>query len=202
MISRPNIKVHDYFEQQASGYQAASTRLPWRVFREREAKAVCRAVGDVAGCSLLDLGSGSGYYLRLFASHHADPVVGVDASAMMVAQLPEGVEGVVGDVTTVSLKKSFERIVCAGVMEFVEQPEAVLENARRHANPGTVMGVLVPLNSFFGRLYRLYHHHHQIYVRLFTPAKFSKMATQAGWIVEWAGPIFPFSLVARLTVNN
>ena len=31
------------------------------MLRKREAKAVCRAVGEVAGCSLLDIGSGAGF---------------------------------------------------------------------------------------------------------------------------------------------
>lgn len=160
--------VRSYFERQAAGYGRASERGLWAAQRRREAEAVKQLADVSAGESLLDLGCGAGYYATRFFEMGCDPVVAVDESARMLGQIQKaGIATVNDDVATVRLKRTFDRIVAAGVLEFVPSPPMVLSNIRRHMGAGGRAILLVPPDTVAGRLYRGFHRLHGLNIRLF-----------------------------------
>lgn len=175
--------VRAYFEGRADTYRSAFRDPVSRWVRASETEAVGALVGDVAGRTVLELGSGDGHYARRLRDAGAAEVVAVDLSEGMVARLrSEGIVGHVGDVATVDLGRRFDRVLAAGVLEFVPDPVAVLRNAARHALPGARLVVLVPRLGLAGRAYRRWHARHGIPVRLFTPADLDRAAADAGWL--------------------
>jgi SAM-dependent methyltransferase len=89
-----------------------------------------------AGASILDLGCGPGRIAGpLVALGH--PVTGVDDGAGMIAALPRGVDGVVGDARSVRLGRRFDAVLLAS--HLVNAPDdgpAFLATAAAHLRPG------------------------------------------------------------------
>ncbi len=116
----------------------------------------------------------------------------------MVRQLPaEGVTGIAGDACAVELNRKFSHILSAGLLEFLEDPAALLQNAHRHAMPGARLVVLAPSMGFFGALYRLYHRSHRVEAALFTESDIRRLAGLAGWRIERVRKVWPFALVVE-----
>jgi SAM-dependent methyltransferase len=98
-----------------------------------------------SGASILDLGCGTGRIAGpLVALGH--PVTGVDNGAGMIAALPEGVEGIVADATTVRLGRRFDVVLLAS--HLVDDPDdgpAFAATAAAHVEPGgAVVGESYP----------------------------------------------------------
>jgi SAM-dependent methyltransferase len=92
-----------------------------------------------AGASVLDLGCGPGRIAGpLVALGH--PVTGVDNGAGMIAALPAGVEGVVGDAAMMRLGRRFGAVLLAS--HLVNDPAsgaAFAATAAAHLEPGGVV---------------------------------------------------------------
>lgn len=190
-----------HFDAEAGGYLRRWRRLPWSVVRDREAAAVRRFLGRVDGLDALDLGCGAGYYTRLLLDLGARHVTSVDLSSAMLAELPgESVTPRQADAETVSFDTPFPVIVCAGLLEFVPDPVAVLKNARRACSPDGRLVLLLPAANAGGVLYRLHHRRNGISVRLFDRRIVTDAARAAGWSVtriERAGALAILAELAR-----
>ncbi|OGO58897.1 MAG: hypothetical protein A2V85_12155 [Chloroflexi bacterium RBG_16_72_14] len=93
----------------------------------------------VAGASVLDLGCGPGRIAGPLAAL-GHPVTGVDNGAGMIAALPAGVEGIVGDAATVRLGRRFGAALLAS--HLVNDPAngaAFVATAAAHLEPGGVV---------------------------------------------------------------
>jgi len=193
--------VRRHFGQAARGYHRASTRWPWAWLRGREAAALLALVGPVEGRRVLDLGSGAGFYTRLLLERGARDAVVVDTSAAMIAQVPgDRTLRVVADAASVSLRRRFDVVLVAGLLEFVGDPVALLSNAAGLASSGAVLAALVPLEGPWGRLYRAYHRRHGIAARLYTPKGLATLASDAGWRMQATREVWPYTVVARLSL--
>lgn len=193
--------VIDYFDRKAKNYEAGSQSWPWSVVRKWEADVVQRMMGNVDGRSFIDLGAGSGYYVRIFMALGAVDISAVDMSAKMLTGVPPGARTHLADITSISLDYTFDRILCAGALEFVVDPDAVLRNARALAAEDCRMVVLVPNSNLFGLLYKLFHKSHGVRLNLFRPKSLRDMADLAGWRVDRVERVAPFSLVACMSLR-
>jgi SAM-dependent methyltransferase len=191
--------LRDHFDRAAGRYRAASLRWPWSWQRRREARAVLALAGTLAGRSVLDLGSGAGFYSRLFLDQGARPVVAVDASLpMAAAAAAQGALGVRGDARSVAFRRRFDVVVAAGLLEFVEDPAGVLRHAASAIEEAGPFVLLVPSAGLAGRAYRAYHRSHGVGVRLFAREDLRALADATGWTVEDERWVWPYTLVARL----
>jgi 2-polyprenyl-3-methyl-5-hydroxy-6-metoxy-1,4-benzoquinol methylase len=196
---RASPRVREYFSLQAPEYQKRSTGFPWAWVRRRELLAVRSLLGDLAAAEVLELGAGSGFYTRELIRAGASHVWAVDVSEAMLATLPGGpITPVLGDAETIRLNKRFPVVVSAGMLEFVQDPAAVLANAAGHADAGARFVLLVPRTSAAGHVYRRFHHAHGLSIRLFDRTWFETMAPQSNWRVETSVRVWPFSLAVRL----
>ena len=198
-VGQASSRVADYFSARALDYQSRSSRFPWTWTRKREAHAVRALVGDVAGADVLELGAGAGFYTRELVRGGAGHVWAVDISAAMLASLPRGpITAVHGDAATVRLERRFPVLLCAGMLEFVADPLAVLANAAQHAEAQERFVILVPRSNLVGRMYRRFHRAHGFAIHLFDRAWFETAAPRTGWSMAAAVRVFPFSLAVRL----
>jgi SAM-dependent methyltransferase len=97
------------------------------------------------GASVLDLGCGTGRIAEPLAAL-GHPVTGVDDGPGMIAALPPGVEGVVGDARTIRLGRRFGAVLLAS--HLVNDPEAgaaFVATAAAHVEPdGVLVGETYP----------------------------------------------------------
>ena len=64
-------------------------------------------------------------------------------------------------------KKKFEKIVCAGLLEFVNSSEKVLKNIRKHSKKNCRLVILCPGDNLLAKFYKLYHSTNKINIKLF-----------------------------------
>jgi uncharacterized protein (TIGR00661 family) len=192
--------VESYFSAVASEYNKASNNRTWRFLRRRESDALMNVIGDVTGADVFELGCGAGYYTRLLLKAGANTVVAVDLSAAMLAELPrEGVRPIQADATQVDPGRTFDVMLSAGMLEFVDDPLAALANAVRHANDGARLAILFPLNNMLGRAYQRFHRRNGMDISLFDRARIEALAQSAGWTLTRYQSAGPYSATALLT---
>jgi 2-polyprenyl-3-methyl-5-hydroxy-6-metoxy-1,4-benzoquinol methylase len=197
-------RVSAYFDTRAAAYQRKSERGLWHYARQCEVTRVFEFLGPVSGKHVLDLGSGSGYYTRRLLNLNAATVTALDVSERMIRNLPNDprVRRILGDAATADADVRFDQIVCAGLLEFVAEPEAVLANARNMARKDTVMVCLVPTTTVGGRIYRRYHRGHGCEVTLFSEGSFRTRAEGARWRVTGGRRATPYAHVYRLVAHG
>ena len=193
-------KAKTYFDEQAKGYDQASARWPWSMIREWEARNLMQLLGSVGGKSVLELGSGTGFYTRRLLELGAKHVWAVDISPRMLEMLPrENVTPLLGDAATVDPGRKFDLLFSAGMLEFAPDPPAVLKNEARLANKGAKLVMHLPGNGLAARCYAQFHKRHGVKINLFSRYGLTEVARRVGWNVEIIKERFPFSLQVRLT---
>jgi ubiquinone/menaquinone biosynthesis C-methylase UbiE len=153
----------------------------------------------LAGETFLDVGCGGGFY-ALEAKRAAMRVCAVDAALGMVERVSGKVdEAHVSDVETLHFSgRTFNRVVCAGVMDFVVNPEVAIENLMRQVGPGGVLVVLAPRRGLRGAYYQLEKRVVGLRINLFTAEWFEAAAQKNGFRVTSLELPLPHNLVVRL----
>lgn len=121
-----------YFAARAGGYDRGSSRGLWSRLRALESPVVMALAGVQRGERVLDAGCGAGHYTRLLMEAGAE-VDALDALPEMLAEVRArlGVRTIEGDIAAVALAPIYDKIVCAGVLEFVPDRAAALVNLAR-----------------------------------------------------------------------
>src|SRR4051812_7764977 len=111
-----------HYAATSQGYRRRSAGFPWSLVKDREARAVMRAVGPVHGAVTVDLGCGVGYFTDALLGAGARRVFAVDACEPMLRQVTrsDGVTPVLAEASSVTLPAPVTAAVCAGMLEFVE----------------------------------------------------------------------------------
>lgn len=173
--------VTSYFDRQAGHYQQSSESKIWSILRRRELKSCMELLAPQEGETVLDAGCGAGFYTRELLRRGC-LVSAIDLSDKMLEQVAAiGVDEVVkGDICTVELSRQFDKILCAGTLEFCQSPEKAIANLAKHLKPEGRLVVLVPKRGFFSGIYFLFHKLHGITVRLFTRKRLIDCAGENG----------------------
>jgi len=172
--------------------------------KKREKNSLMHLLSPRRGERVLDVGCGSGFYANLIRSQGA-AVFCVDISPNMVEVVRRaGIDAEVHDVQHLGLNREFDKILCAGPLEFCKQPLKALKNLRRHiAKEGCL--VLSVLNvSVIGLVYRLYHLCHGFRTNLFSLNRIASLLSQAGFSIEAVEKptSFLYVIKARPTVHS
>ena len=123
--------------------------------RPREIDSVVQTIDARAGDSILDVGCGSGTYAKRMSALGAR-VTAVDASPRMVEAIrPHVAKSFRADIETLALGRTFDRVVCLGVLDFVAEPATCMRRLAEHVSPGGFLIVLAPDRRLVGSYYRL-----------------------------------------------
>lgn len=173
--------VARYFGSQAPEYESGMMRSPmWRAIKTREIAAILDLLQPRAGERILDAGCGAGIFLDRLAQAGCS-TIGLDLSPEMVAEaVKRGHVARVADLASVQLAEPFDKILCAGVLEFCEEPDAVVGNLAKHLKPGGSLLLFAPRRRFFCRLYRLFHQVSgaRVRVHLFSPNDLNQLVAR------------------------
>lgn len=179
----PKLKdVVSYFEQRAERYQEKSEGSLWQGLRGRELNACMALLEPQSEDFILDAGCGAGFYSRALLKRGVERVWAADASPAMAAQAENaGVEKtVVGDLAEISFGTMFDKILSAGVLEFVASPQSVIANLARHLKQGGRLVLLVPRRCFAGYFYYFFHKFHKLDIHLYIEADIVHLCREAG----------------------
>ncbi|MGH4028829.1 class I SAM-dependent methyltransferase [Actinomycetota bacterium Odt1-20B] len=111
-------------------------------YRENvEFHSFLRALGQVRGKRVLDVGCGDGVYARMVAQRGAGPVVGTDSSGEMIrlaeeaeTAAPLGIQYQVHDVATMPELGSFDLVVAVNVLHYADSRATLDDMCRRMAS--------------------------------------------------------------------
>jgi len=154
--------------------------------KRREMDSLMTLLSPKKGETILDAGCGSGFYAKLIRPSGAK-ILCVDVSSEMVETVRNlGVDAEVHDIELLDLGRTFDKILCAGPLEFCRNPAKALRNLRRHVNNGGYM-VLSTLNvSPFGFVYWVYHLSHGLRINLFSLGRIARLLKEANFKIETA----------------
>lgn len=162
----PSIK--QYFDSQANDYLFKSSLGIWSILRNKEKVAIQNAFEPFSGMACLELGSGSGYYTPLLASFSPSRLVAVDISHAMLSNLRiSQVIKIQADIQNISFQVTFDRVLCAGAIEFLPNPESFFINIKQLLSKDGKLILLLPTKGIMGQIYKWFHRSHQIKITLF-----------------------------------
>jgi 2-polyprenyl-3-methyl-5-hydroxy-6-metoxy-1,4-benzoquinol methylase len=152
-----------------------------RFLAARDRRILLALLAPRPGERVLDVGCGAGAHARLLAARGL-AVTCIDLEPEVVARVaPSVAEALVGDLDELSLGRSFERVVCWGVLEYARDPESALARLAAHVAPGGRLAVQVPERSAAGRIYRLARRAaHRFSPRLLDQSTLDRAAARAG----------------------
>ncbi len=170
----------DYFQERALAYDQQRSKgfLGW--LRNNEKRAVLSLLNLKRGETVLDAGCGEGYYAQLAKIKGAKPF-GLDATPDMIAQLKKkGIPGRVGDIEKISLGKNFDKIVCAGVLEFTRNPGDALKTLAQHLERKGKLVILYSRPSLGTLVYVLLHRLHGLKLKIISKKHLQNLLKAAG----------------------
>jgi 2-polyprenyl-3-methyl-5-hydroxy-6-metoxy-1,4-benzoquinol methylase len=184
------MKAIEYFEKVSSAYDETVSKGILKWARDRERKAVLDFCAFDGKGRMIDVGCGAGFY-ALVAKQAGHTVTAVDASMGMVMRLNGKVdEAEVADVENYEPHATYQRVVCAGVLDFVLHPEKATRNLARLVAPGGRLILLSPRRGLGGLFYRIEKFFFGIKVNLYTRAWLSRVLGEEGLkLVAHAHPL-------------
>tara|TARA_Y100000294_G_scaffold155453_1_gene155680 strand:+ start:1173 stop:1775 length:603 start_codon:yes stop_codon:yes gene_type:complete len=191
----------DYFDSFAGEYSSKSHKGFCIGFRKKEEKAVLNAIAPSPGISYLELGCGSGYYTSLISKRSPSLLIAVDISQKMLKHLHvKKAKKVRADIQNVSFRQQFDRIICAGALEFLDDISVFLANMEGVLSTNGKMVLLLPRKGICGFFYKFFHSFHGVKVKLFTEKELKSVLVQGKWKLESLTVPTPMTYV--LTVTN
>ncbi len=174
-------KAIEYFESVSKDYDGTVSKGILKIPRDLERAVVLKyAKLDDPKATMIDVGCGAGFY-ALEAKKNGMTVWAVDASPGMVLRLQDKVDATkVVDVETMDFDQQFDRVVCAGVLDFVLNPEKAFRNLCKLVAPGGRLVILSPRKGLGGLFYRVEKHFFGIHINLYTLDWLRNIAEESG----------------------
>lgn len=179
-----------FYDGQGPAYAALREKGFLRWLTARDLRVLLSLVEPRPGLTALDVGCGAGLHARVL-TEHGMVVTAVDRAPRMVETVrPLVAEAQVADMESLALRtpegatsgplRTFDRVLCCGVLDFALDPARCVENLARHVAPGGRLVLMVPRRSAGGLLYSLWHVGHGIRVRLYGARQLDRLAAAAG----------------------
>ena len=160
--------VKNYFNKVADRYNDNSSKGIWAIFRKLESEAVKDLLDPFQKMTCVELGCGSGFYTKYLASFNPTFLVAVDLSENMLKEINIlRVKRVRGDIQNIKFNIKFDRILCAGAIEFLADVNAFFANLKTLLSPTGQAILLMPRKGIFGTIYKVFHRSHVVKVSLY-----------------------------------
>ncbi len=193
-------KVKIYFDKKSLKYRKKSNSFPWKLIRDYEKNIVLELIGNIKNLSIADVGSGYGFYTEIILKKKPKKIYAIDNSSKMLDQIKnhkKKVKKILQNIETLKLNQKFDKIISAGLIEFVKKPIKVFRNINKISKKNSTFVLLCPNNNFFGKLYKLFHLFNNININLFSIDQLNYLSQKSGWrIVKKES--FLFSTVLKM----
>lgn len=174
------MNINNYFSKVSKDYSKRRVKglfghLVNVILVNKEKKIVMRKLNPKKNELILDAGCGSGLYSRIILDNDAKPV-GIDLSYGMINQYNKnGMLGVMGDIESIPFKVKFDKVLCSGSLEFVNDVDKAIGSFNSALKVGGLLVLLYPRFNIFGFLYFHYHKFHGLNIKLFSNKEISEI---------------------------
>lgn len=185
-----------HYQERAERYDRIVSRGPLRHLRERERDAVLHlaALHDPSKRTVIDVGCGAGFYSRA-AKRAGKWVHAVDAAPAMVARVEPHVDvAEVADIETFAPPRTYDVVICCGVLDFVARPDQAFDNLCRLCAPGGRLVVLLPRAGAGSLLYLLEKRLHGLGVNIYRRDWLIRLARRHGLELTAHRQPLPFNM--------
>src|SRR5262249_51164447 len=142
-----------YYAIRSHSYGRSCEEGMLRSLRRKERKLMTRFAAFAPGLTMIDVGCGPGFY-ALQAKRNGMTVCAMDAVSTMLDHLRDRVDQVyVADLENFPCELRYDRVVCAGVLDFVVDPERSFRRLSSLVAAGGRLVVLAPKEGLFTWLY-------------------------------------------------
>ncbi len=173
-----------YYDKVARQYSRMITCGVGGNLKIREKNSLITLLSPTSGDAILDAGCGSGYYAEIIRKTGAN-VFCIDISQAMVEVVRRsGIEAEVQDIQSLDLGRKFDKILCAGPLEFCKDPLGALKNVRQHLNDEGLIVLSTLHFSIMGLVYWFYHLSHGLRIHLYSLGEITSLLNQAEFSVE------------------
>ncbi|MEN6370413.1 MAG: class I SAM-dependent methyltransferase [Armatimonadota bacterium] len=175
----------DYYNKAASNYYERMSGGIGGWLRGREVSITYNMIPqDGKGMNTLDAGCGPCFYSALLKERGFN-VTAIDISPEMVKiarnlGFPAYVMDIEYSAPPEELPTPFDFVLCAGVLEFANDPAAFLRSLRNMAKEGAEIAVVAPMAGAFGRFYRSHLVKRGIPARVYTKKSLEEAMRNAG----------------------
>ncbi len=162
------MKANEYFDSVAQTYNKNRTSGIHGYFANKEMKLILKMLDVKKNEEILDAGCGSGLYSKIIKDLKGIPY-GIDLSKKMIENLKKNnIKGEVANLENFNLNKKFDKVLCVGAFEFLQNQENAVKSIKKHLKKNCEFILLYPRRSLFGIIYFMYHFIlHGIKIKLF-----------------------------------
>lgn len=195
---RDKIKATNHFDKRSSNYDRKVTWGPLSFFRRKERAAVLELADlNQPNLTLIDIGCGAGFY-SLEAKKRGLIVHSADISQKMLKNVEGYVDRVhIFDIESNLIEQKFDRVICAGVLDFVRNPEVAFSNLCRLVSPGGKLVILCPRQGMGGLFYRCEKYLLGMQINLFSSDWLSSQASKHGLKISDISYPLPTNMAIR-----
>ena len=173
-INQENIK--NYFENKIKLYSKIKSNKFFYFIKKKELSIFKKIAIFKKKDSIIDLASGSGFYLNNINNINLKDIYAVDISQKMLNLIKKkNIKKICSSVEDLKIKKKFNKILCFGLLEFVEDVNIILKKIYSLSTFNSEIYLLVPKNNLFGMIYKIYHLFNGLKIRLMSKNKLTKI---------------------------
>lgn len=149
------------------------------------------------GKLVLDIGCGSGYYIRELLKRNPQGITGVDRNRSMIEQVPsdDRVKTISGDFLSTKSDGFYDFILALGVLEFCQDSQSFLKNISFWSDKIAQVIFLYPPDTLASRIYQTYHRSHGIKINTSLSRQIDDWAHSENWNLAKKHRIHPFAQI-------
>ena len=191
-----------YFNKVSTQYFNKSHKGLWRLVRKAEMRSVLNVLCPSVGDQILEIGAGAGFYSSYLKNNLLIDVLAIEESEGMAQQLEsKGISYIQGKFEEQRLEEQYAKILCAGVLEFVDNPEIFLSRCKKNLRKNGILVLLVPSGGILNFFYCLFHLFSGCPTHRRNPSEYIEIATKLGFVVDDIKRGSFFSKVIKLSLS-
>ena len=167
-MSKLNIKnIHKYFEKKSKYYDNIKNSLLFILIKKKELNIFLQNVKINSDDKIIDLASGSGFYINEIKKSKPREIYAVDFSKKMLDKIKfQKVIKINADIQNLNLNKKFDKIFCFGLLEFCEKINIIFKKISNLSGNRSEIYIIFPRKNIFGFIYKFHHLLHGLSIKI------------------------------------
>ncbi len=158
MKKNNQVKIFNYFEKKSAYYENIKNSFLFHLIKKKELDIFINNVNIFKKDKVIDLASGSGFYINEILKHEPKEIYAIDFSLKMLKKIKiSKVIKIHSSVENLILEKIFDKVFCFGLLEFCIDVDIIFQKIYNLSDNNTQIFIIFPRKNIFGFFYKFYH---------------------------------------------